>query len=86
MLVPRKIERPRLKDLNSNTFEFNSNGFELGLDKRKVQNVRIFDGAPENGKRIIGKVRESKLEEEKAKGFNMQGGSWVIPKQWNILL
>ena len=35
--------------------------------------------------KIIGKVRESKLEEEKAKGFNMQVGSWVIPKQWNIL-
>ena len=80
MLVPGKIEAACLEDLNSNSFEFNSNGFELGLDKRKVQNVRIFDGAPENGKRIIGKVRESKLEEEKAKGFNMQVGSWVIPK------
>ena len=46
-----------MKDLNSNSFEFNSNGFELGLDKRNVQNVRIFGGAPENGERIYSKVR-----------------------------
>ena len=51
----------------------------------RSKNVRIFDGAPEYDKRIIGKGRESKLEEEKAKGFNMQVGSWVIPKQWNII-
>ena len=37
-------------------------------------------------KEIMGKVGESKHEEEKATGFNMQVGSWVIPKQWNILL
>ena len=36
-------------------------------------------------KEIMGKVGESKLEEEKAKGFNMQVGSRVIPTQWNIL-
>ena len=51
----------------------------------RPKNVENFGRAPKNGKRIIGKVRESKLEEEKAKGFNMQVGSWVIPKQWNIL-
>ena len=28
-----------MKDVNSNSFEFNSNGFELGLDKRKVQKM-----------------------------------------------
>ena len=60
-------------------------GLNQDLIKGRSKNVRIFYGAPENGKRIIGKVRESKLEEEKAKGFNMQVGSWVIPKQWNIL-
>ena len=53
--------------------------------KGRSKNVRIFGGAPENDERNIGKVREPKLEEEKAKGFNMQVGSWVIPKQWNIL-
>ena len=42
MLVPRKIERPRLQDLNSNTFEFNSNGFELRLGKRKVHKCSDF--------------------------------------------
>ena len=71
-----------MKDLNSNSFEFNSNGFELGLDKRKVQNVRIFGGAPENGKIIIGKVRESKLEEEKERNY-FASGLWLIPKKWN---
>ena len=33
---PRKLETARLKDINSNSFEFDSNGFELGLGKRKV--------------------------------------------------
>ena len=51
----------------------------------RSKNDRFFGGAPENDERINGKVRESSLEEEKAKGFNMQVGSWVIPKQWNIL-
>ena len=37
-------------------------------------------------KEIMGKVGESKHEEEKATGFNMQVGSWVIPKQWNIFI
>ena len=60
-------------------------GLNQDLIKGRSKNVQIFGGAPENGKRIIDKVRESKLEEEKAKGFNMQVGSWVIPKQWNIL-
>ena len=31
-----------MQDLNSNSFEFNSNGFELGLDKRKVQKCSDF--------------------------------------------
>ena len=54
-----------MQDLNSNSFEFNSNGFELGLDKRKVQNVRIFGGAPENDKRIIGKVWRPNLKQKR---------------------
>ena len=45
-----------MKDVNSNSFELNSNGFELGLDKRKGQNVQIFGGALENDEIIIGKV------------------------------
>ena len=31
-----------MQDLNSNSFEFNSNGFALGLDKRKVQKCSDF--------------------------------------------
>ena len=31
--------------------------------------LRIFGGAPENDKRIIGKVREPKLEEEEGQGI-----------------
>ena len=64
---------------------WNSNDLSRKWGLGRSKNVRIFDGAPEYDKRIIGKVREWKLEEEKAKGFNMQVGSWVIPKQWNIL-
>ena len=35
------------------------------------KNVENLDRASINGKIIMGKVRESKLEEGKAKGFNM---------------
>ena len=60
-------------------------GLNQDLIKGRSKNVWIFGGALGNDEIIIGKVIESKLEEEKAKGFNMQVGSWVIPKQWNIL-
>ena len=61
MLGPRKLEVARSEDMNSNSFEFNSNGFELGLDKGRSKNVRIFGGAPENDEIIIGKVGEQEL-------------------------
>ena len=54
-----------MQDLNSNSFEFNSNGFELGLDKGRSKNVRIFGGAPENDEIIIGKVGEQELRQQK---------------------
>ena len=48
----------------------------MGLNWDEVfgvtKNVEILGGAPENDERIQGKVRESTLEEEKAKGINMQ--------------
>ena len=47
--------------------------------------LRILVELQKMMKEIMDKLRESRLEEEKAKGFNMQVGSWVIPKQWNIL-
>ena len=50
-----------MKAVNSNSFEFNSNGFELGLEKRKVQKCRIFGRAPEYDKRIYGKVGDQEL-------------------------
>ena len=55
-----------MQDLNSNSFEFNSNGFELGLDKRKVQNVRIFGGPPENDERNYGQGWRPRIEITKA--------------------
>ena len=58
-----------MKDLNSNSFEFNSNGFELGLDKWKIQNVRIFGGAPENDERNYGQGWRPRIEITKALGF-----------------
>ena len=42
MLGPIKLEKARSNDKNSNSFEFNSIGFELGLDKRKVQKCSDF--------------------------------------------
>ena len=54
-------------------------GLNQDLIKGRSKNVRIFGGAPENGKRIIDKVRESKLEEEKTCDY-LQLCSWVIPK------
>ena len=54
-----------MKDLISNSFEFNSNGFELGLDKRKVQNVQIFDGAPENDERNYGQGWRPNLKQKR---------------------
>ena len=65
------MEWARLQELNSKSFEFNSNGLNKDQDLEVSKNVRIFGGAPENDERKIGKVREPKLEEEKAKGFNM---------------
>ena len=54
---PRKNRRGMIERCNSNSFEFNSNGFELGLGFRSVQKCSIFGGAPENGERIYSKVR-----------------------------
>ena len=57
-----------MKDVNSNSFEFNSNGFDLGLNKRKVQNVRILGGAPENDERNYGQGWRPRIEITKALG------------------
>ena len=61
MLVPRKIERPRLKDLNSNSFDLNSNDLNGSEGLGRSKNVRIFGGAPENDEIITGKVGEQEL-------------------------
>ena len=52
MLGPRKLGMARSNDKNSNSFEFNSNGFELGRGFRVSKNVDILGGAPENDERI----------------------------------
>ena len=56
MLGPSKLEKASLNDKNSNSFEFNSNGFELGRGFGVSKNVENFGRAPEKGKRIIDKV------------------------------
>ena len=43
-LIQENRKEARMQDLNSNSFEFNWNGFELGLDKRKVQKMFEFLG------------------------------------------
>ena len=50
-----------MQDLNSNLFEFNSNGLNQDLIKGRSKNVWIFGGAPENDEIIIGKVGEQEL-------------------------
>ena len=41
-LDPRKIEVGMIASLNSNSFDYKSNGFELGHGKRKVQKCWEF--------------------------------------------
>ena len=35
-------------------------------------------------KELLARLESQNLKKKKAKGFNMQVGSWVIPKQWNF--
>ena len=60
MHVHRKIEVARLQELNSNSFEYNSNGFELGLG---LVWPKMFKFLVELGKveRICGKVGGQEL-------------------------
>lgn len=53
-----------LKDLNSYSFEFTSNEFELVLGVRSVQNLEIFGRALIKAKRIRGKVWRPNLNYE----------------------
>ena len=82
MLVPRKIERPRLKDLNSNSFEFNSNGFELGLGKRKVQKCSDFWWSSGIWWKNIWQGWRPRIKITKALGY-FACGLWLIPNKWN---
>ena len=34
-------------------------------------------------KEILARLESQNLKKKKAKGFNMQVGSWVIPNKWN---
>ena len=56
MLVPRKIERPRLKDLNSNSFDLNSNDLNGSEGLGRSKNVEKLGGASIKEVRIVGKV------------------------------
>ena len=51
----------RLQELNSNSFEYNSNGFELGLGSVWPKMFGFFGGAPEYGERIYGNVGDQEL-------------------------
>ena len=70
-LIPEKMEWARLQGLNSKSFEFNSNGLNRKWPIGRSKNVEDLGGALISGKRIMGKVREPKFEEGKAKGFSM---------------
>ena len=55
-LGPRKMEWARLQGLNSNSFVFNSNGFELGLGKRKVKKYSDFWRNLDKSDKIVDKI------------------------------
>ena len=42
MLGPRKLERSRSNNKNSNSFEFDSNGFELGRGLEVTKMLRFL--------------------------------------------
>ena len=46
----------RLQELNSKSFEFNSNGLNKDKDLEVSKNVENLGGATINGERIVGKV------------------------------
>ena len=68
-MVPRKIEKGHEWKINSNSFEFISNGVNKDYDLEVSKNVRIFGGASIKWIRIVGKVWKSKLEVKKAWGI-----------------
>ena len=51
----------RLQELNSKSFEFNSNGLNKDKDLEVSKNVEKFGGARENDERIYGKVGDQEL-------------------------
>ena len=58
-----------MKDLNSNSFEFNSNGFELGLGFLGVSKMlRILVELQKMMKEIMGKVWRPRIKITKALG------------------
>ena len=60
MLVPRKIERPRLKDLNSNSFDLNFNDLNGSEGLGRSKKCSDFGGALENDEIIYWKTFEVK--------------------------
>ena len=65
----------RLQELNSNSFEYNSNGFELGLGLVWPKNVQIFGGAwKKRTKELSTKFESRKSEEGKVKDLTCK---WV---------
>ena len=56
VLIPGKMEWARLQELNSKSYEFNSNGLNKDKDLEVSKNVENLGGASINGERIMEKV------------------------------
>ena len=56
------MEWARLQELNSKSFEFNSNGLNKDQDLEVSKNVEIFGGAPENDERNYGQGWRPRIE------------------------
>ena len=61
MHVYRKIEVARLQELNSNSFEYNSNGFELGLGSVRPKMFGFLVELRNMMKKIYGNVGDQEL-------------------------
>ena len=60
-----------MQDLNSNSFEYHSNGFELGLGFRSARkNVEIKEKSLDRWEKNLAKLESPNLKQER-KGFNM---------------
>ena len=78
-----KNRKSQIEQKILNSFEFNSNGFELGLGKRKVQKCSYFWRSPGKREKKYWARFGDQLEAEKAWGYICKCVP-VNSNKWNI--